>query len=302
MKTISLMQRLVRKWKVESLANMPASIRLAMLDAINGSIQELYKDCPSVYREGWISAVLAAPASITLNVTNGSSAFTGYTADENQFGSTVVIGPDKNDNLLVPPNGLQDTYQGVSGAQPTMLYGDAVPLPADIETMLDEPQLIGHLPRLRRHDPYWGNPWPWGPSLYWSDSINASPYRQVAIPRVYWVEANVPDQNGVPTFIFRVDPMPDIIYRVRFRALFYPQRLSMGDMQQNTTLTVNEAWIESMLIPIILERMASAEPSLWQGSDPKTIAMDAERARGSISKIRVEISKPNNRAGTPRGY
>jgi hypothetical protein len=294
-----LFQRLIRKWKVRDVANMPADVMLQLLVACNASIQEFYRLCPAIYREGWVSGVLAAPVAQTLTVTQGSQAFTGYSAPAAQFGATVVIGPDKNDNLIVPPSGLIDTYQGVSGAQPSTIYGDAIPLPANIETMLDEPQLLGYLPRLRREDLYWGRPW--NPSLFYSESLIATPYRQVARPRTYWVEANVPDLNGVPTFIFRVDPMPDVLYRVRFRALFYPQRLSMSDFSNNTTLTVNEAWIESLLLPLIFERM-SRDPDLWQGADAKTIALDAAAARVGIENLRVNISKPNNRIETPAGF
>ena len=300
MQTLGLLQRLVRRWKVESLANMPADVKLSLLDCCNSAIQEFYRICPAIYREGWVSGVLSAPVQTVFTITQGTNAFTGYTASTNQFGCTVVIGPDLNDNMLVPPNGLLDTYEGASGTQNTNVYGDAIPLPANIETMLDEPQLLGYLPRLRREDLYWGRPW--NPSLFYSESLVATPYRQVARPRTYWVEANVPDGNGVPTFIFRVDPMPDILYRVRFRALFYPQRLAMSDMQQNTTLTVNEAWIESMLLPLIREWMAKQEPDLWQGSDIKIVLADGAKAREDIANLRVDISKPNNRIETPAGY
>lgn len=298
MTTQQLLQRLIRRWKVSSLANVPADSMLQLLDCINGSIQEFYALCPAVYRKGQVSEILAAPVIHSVGVTSGSDTFTGYSAPDSLFGSTIVIGPDKNDNMLMPPGNLRDTYQGTSGTQNATIYGDAISLATNIETMLDEPELVGTLPRLRRMDEYWGRPW--NPSLYWSDSINATPYRQVSIPRSYWVEANVPDLNGVPSFVFRVDPMPDKLYRVRFRALFYPQRLGMADMQRNTALTVNEAWIERLLIPLIHERMS--DDGLWQGPNVKIVADKAMMARTGIEKLSADVLKPANRVETPKGY
>ncbi len=299
MTTQQLLQRLIRRWKVTSLANVPADAMLQLLDCINGSLQEFYAIAPAVYRKGTVSEVLAAPVVRSIGVTSGSDAFTGYAAPDSLFGSTVVIGPDQNDNMLLPPSGLRDTYQGLTGTQNATFYGDALSLSANVETMIDEPELVGTLPHLRRMDQYWGRPW--NPSLYWSDTINATPYRQVSIPRSYWVEANVPDRNGTPSFVFRVDPMPDKLYRVRFRALFYPQRLGMMDMQRNTVLTLNEAWIERLFLPLVHERM-SDETSLWQGPGLPSVVAKAGAARVGIAQLPADIAKPANRVETPKGY
>lgn len=296
MQTLELASRLIKRWGM-NLGNLPADVQQTLLDCINGGIQEFYRIAPAVYREATISAVLAAPQTVSVGVTNGSNAFTGFSAPTSNYFSTIRIPTDTTtDNLIIPPSGLLSPYQGVTSTQPAVIYGDAYPLLANIERMIDEPALLGFRGRLQRNDEYWGRGWGGWTGPY---SGNGAP-RRVGVPRTYWVEPNAACVGNAPSFILRVDPLPGALYTLRARAMFYPLKLTMGNLQVNALLPLNDAWIESMFIPLILEQMT--EDPLWTAKNTDKIEKKAAQARADIADLSPVVEKPNNRCETPEGW
>lgn len=299
MTTLELMRRLVKRWNL-TLGNLPVDVLQSLLDCTNAGLQDFYSDAPSIYRELPITAVLAAQQTINLTVMNGSSSFSGFMASANNYFATVRIPTDTTtDNMIIPPSGLMEPYQGVTGVQPAVLFGDVVPLPGNIERIIDEPALLGCRWRLQRNDEYWGRGWDF-----------AGPYRgsgvarRVGVPRTYWIEPNALCLGGNPAFILRVDPLPASLYTLRMRALFYPPRLvslpvSLGG-QLNQVVPINDAWIESILIPLILEKMT--EDPLWTAKNTDKIEKNADRARERIADLSPVMEKPNYRVETEPGW
>lgn len=296
MQTLELVSRLLKRWGM-NMGNLPADVQQTLLDCMNGGIQEFYRLAPAVYREATITAVLAAPQTVNIGVSQGSGFFIGYDAPASNYFSTIRIPTDTTtDNLIIPPTGLISPYQGVTSTQPALIFGDTYPLTANIERMIDEPALLGFRHRLVRNDEYWGRGWGiWGG--HYSGSGVA---RRVGVPRTYWVEPNAACVGTGPSFILRVDPLPNALYTLRARALFYPLKLTMGNLQVNTPIPINDAWIESMFIPLILEQMT--EDPLWTAKNTDKIEKKAIQARADISDLSPVIEKPNYRCETPPGW
>jgi hypothetical protein len=303
MQTLELASRLIKRWDM-SLGNMPADVQQSLLDCINAGIQDFYAEAPSIYRQAPFGGVLGAPQEVTLGATNGSQVFTGFTASTGSYFSTIRIQGDTSDNLVLPPSGLLNPYQGQTGSQLATLYDDTIPLPSNIERIIDEPTVMGHRYRLARNDEYWGCLWgDWGAAggFFLGPYVGSGERRRTGIPRTYWVEPNAVCLGGVPQFVIRVDPMPSAATEIRGRALFYPLKLTMGNLQVNTAVPLNDAWMESMLIPIILAKMT--EDDLWKNK--ANIAMtlkSADTARARVKALAPFIEKPNSRVETAPGF
>ena len=303
MQTIELASRLIKRWGM-SLANMPVDVQQSLLDCINAGLQNLYAEAPPVYREAPFGGILAAPQTINLNLTNGSNTFTGWVPTSANYFATARIPTDTFDNLVIPPSGLLNAFEGTTGTQAAIIYGDTIPLPANIERIIDEPALMGTRYRLARNDEYWGGSWgSYNEGGFWFGPFNGGgQQRRVAIPRTYWVEPNAYAQaSSGPAFVLRVDPLPSSLYQIRGRALFYPPRLLMGALQANQQLPLNDAWVERLLIPLILAEMADYD--LWKDKTMVgTTQKKGEVAMSKIQKLSPVIDKPNSRVETERGW
>lgn len=297
MQTLEFASRLIKRWGL-GLGNLSVDVQQSLLDCCNAGFQDFYRLAPSVYREATITGILVAPQTVNVGVVKGDASFTTFTAPASNFFSTIRIPTDPNtDNIVLPPSALQNAYQGVTGTQPALLFGDTVQLAANIEKIIDEPALAGIRWRLTRNDEYWGREWANFCGPYSGNGVA----RRVGVPRTYWVEPNAICVGNSPAFVMRVDPLPAGTYNIRFKALFYPMRLSMGNLQTNVTMPFNEAWIESLLIPIILKKMTTNE--LW--SDRSSIAqivLDDAAARRDIADLSPVIDKPNSRCETEPGW
>lgn len=300
MQSLELASRLIKRWGL-GLGNMPVDVQQSLLDCINAGIQIFYALAPSIYREATITGVLAAPQTINTTVTQGSATFSGWTATNANYFATIRIPTDTTtDNLIVPPNSLQQPFQGVTGTQPALLFGDTIPLQGNIERVIDEPALLGSRWRLQRNDEYWGG-------ALWDGSIYGGPFsgngvaRRVGIPRTYWVESNAQCLGNSPAFILRVDPLPAGQYTLRMRALFYALKLTMGNLQANVTLPFNDAWMESMVIPLIIGQMTT--DTRWSNKTGIAQALaDVSEARTMIKNLSPMMEKPNYRCETTPGW
>ncbi len=213
----------------------------AVANSINAAYHELWHLSPASMFERRASAVLNLPTAITITVTNGSTACT-VTANGASWmaGCTLVINGDPYDNEF-----LQDTtlllrpYMGTTGSHSATVYGDAVKLPANEQTVLNpvairglrtlahaswaEFQSAGGILRTLIGEPLW---------VY--DAMN----KRQGQPYLYFVDTRY-DQSASPgtrsTFL-RVAPMPSAAYPLDYRLLATPPQITALDIDSGDHL------------------------------------------------------------------
>ena len=117
----------------------------AVLVAINGAFEEMFKDGPASLSEIHTGGVLRPSTGVTLTATQYSdtvSAVTTYAAW--MQGCTVRIAGDTNDNEFVSSTKLMRPFIGANGsAIAATVYGDCIPLDTSITHVLDPVQIVG---------------------------------------------------------------------------------------------------------------------------------------------------------------
>jgi hypothetical protein len=292
MKSLALTNRLLRDLKERELANLPADERIELLDAINSGIQRLYALTPDNEKITAVSIALAAPATVTLTVTNGSAEFGNYAATLDDLYCTIRIDGDAIDNQIVSDTALLHPYSGPTGTVQATIYHDAAVLPEPVTSLVGDPRIAET-----------------GQFLTQDASREAlsllSGSRPVGQPRRWWVEANARNQNPAAPAVFRVDALPSAAIRLESQASHAPARFVFTDLLPGSTLVVpfRDEVIEAYLLPMI--RGELAETSLWRDDAKAARAIakgdDAEAKYASLA-ISPLLSTPSNRVCTPRGY
>lgn len=294
MTTVQIAQRLLRNLSVKDLALLSADDALHLLDAINGGMQEFYALAPGIYKQTSLSGILRAGQDISLGVTLGSQIFTDWTASYLHKGYTIRIEGDDNDNEIIAANGLLDDYMGETGFRQARIWGDCLQINTVIDRLTSEPKLdTGDV--LLKDDEYkqWGG--------FCLGARRGLKNRSVGRPTRYWIEPVGQSQGGDPSFLLRVDTLPDADYRVRMDAELAPRRVVFSDFSIPVPLPFDDGLVESCLLPICAARLMDSP--LWQDRQTfSAVERRAEQARGLIGLLSPTISMPENRVLTPRGY
>lgn len=289
MKVIAFAQRLLRDWKSRALSDLDAVARLELLDAINGGLQALHELAPHHSKITTGALAFAVPTTISIAVTDGSNAFTGYTVLEEDLYCTVRIDGDAVDNQIAGTGNLLHPYSGTSGTVSATIYHDACLIPEPYVELVGNPRII----ETRREVlPYPGNT----PFTYWTE-------RQIKEPSYYVVEANARNNNPHAPAVFRTDSLPDRGYRMQVPVKLAPLRVSMLDLVgSDTDIPLRAEHVETYLLPVCAGLMAKSE--LW--ANPETIDKAGEAAEDAKARYATNVpaflSTPAHRVGTPYGW
>lgn len=293
MKLVSFANRLARDFKERSLAELSADARLELVDAINSPLQRMWAVMPGRDKITSICITLAAPAVVTLTVTNGSDAFTGYTVTDDQLYCTIRIGGDQADNHIVADGRLLLPYSGNSGAITATIYSDAQVLPAEYGEITRDPFDVDFRQRLYKDDtrsPRWNYP----------TRYAAKPIQR---PTAWWVEANAADADPLYDSVFRVNSLPDQMYRLQSEASLVPPRITFADLLDATKdIPIRDEHVEAYLLPMCRKELVTS--TLWRNKD----AIAAVTREGENALARYELlanttnSLPDNRVGIPIGW
>ena len=291
MKAIAFAQRLLRDTTVDDLAALNPGDRLEFLDAINGAMQKLHSLAPHHSKITTGSIRLAAPTTVSMGVTEGSTEFTSYAAVAADFGCTIRIAGDNIDNQVVDSNELLHPYAGPTGTVEAVIYHDAAMLPEPYSEIISRPQILESR-RYLTHDRQ---------RSAWNLTENE---RAICEPRFFCVEPNARNNNPASPGIFRVDSLPGKAYRLEMQVLLAPARMIFTDLLAGSgaMIPLREEHIEGYLLPIARGLLTSSK--LWRDKDTKadvqSKAADAEA--GYAVFISQTLATPGNRVGTPCGF
>lgn len=287
MTTIELAARLARRLKAREIDALSVPGAMDLVEAINAGLQECYQLLPPWQRRTTLSLELAAPLSVSLDLTNGSVALGdgGSLFADGLIGRSVVADGDPNWNEVQSETQLLDLYQGATGVHAATVYGDSVFSDfATFDGMVGHPRfadtretLIPHNPRLE------GRP------------------AEIGKPRYYWFEPGANSLgSGVPVF-FRVSPAPDRAYVLRCDIEFRPARLAYTSLHTPTAIALADQFLERALVPLCELRLLRS-PEWADAALAQLVLADAAAAREFLGQQRPSPGVPCNRVGTPPGY
>jgi hypothetical protein len=287
MKAIALCNRLSRDLDVGGIDDLSANDRLAILDAINGSLQTMHDLAPHESKTTVASLAVGTPKHISIGVTNGSTEVTVYQFVDDDIYCSIQIQGDSIYNQVRGATSMLHPFIGTSGTVPAIIYGDAMSLPEPYAELVGDPEILETGQILTKH-------------------FRENQYRQtrnVGMPRTYWVEANARNQNPFAPSVIRFDPLPDKAYRMQASATFAPLRVAFADLvAPGPELPIRAEHVESYLIPIA--RAALTHLKIWKDKDDiAPTRAEAKEAKDNYAiLVPKTISTPSRRVRTKRGF
>lgn len=302
MNSIQLAQRLARNMSYSDLSTMPGAAMLDVVDAINAGLQELYSLLPSNYKQTAVSTTLKGPQSVAVTVESRySNLITSNAFTQEMQGCTVNVNDDTHDNEVTGPNSLLDGFVGSVLSGTAMVHFDAVPILSVVERITSNP-------RIYRGDGTW---WPLqrredfketGIGIVYNGWRASNIKRQTGRPLVYLLEQAGASQGAGIEFFFRVYPMPDTDYTLRFEAELSPGQITFSNVTQAAVkIPVNERLASSVLVPICEDYLLRSP--FFKDKTPTTLSLfskAADRAREQArNRVARDILRPDNSIGTP---
>ena len=288
MNTLNFLMRLQPFLAADDVTTMSQTHKLALLTAINDAATQWAKVVPAAHKthaDGY--AVFPAPTTVTVTVTDGSTAITGLSASD--IGKTIVITGDATPNRLVTPTKLRMPCVGASGSVQATLYGDACALPANWEGMAS--------------------------SVFWERDVERRDlavamdlYRirkyagreiHLADPEYYVVETGqTADGAGAPRAILRLLPIPAVTQRLTFDYIGPPSAWSMTDFTTARELGFTEAhWI--YMVQMTLGRLVKVPGMLHKDVTLDALVADAAAAEKAAQGSRPSFTPQPLMIGTP---
>ena len=266
-----------------------------LTDAANAGLQEFYLKAPPQLKRTPVTTTLPAQAVISIGVTAGSNAYTGFSPNNLQLYCTVIINGEanvltSNSSLLYPfTGGATGTYAN------TIIYGDAAAFAneAVLDRLLDDPVIAGnHVLRLARNttaDPLFLEPW----------NANNIP---VGKPRHYQLEEYGQTQQGRPYLVIRVRPVPDMAYRLCVTASLGAFTITPAQMTSTSVyVPAQDSFISRFIVPIALRHLTRHR--LWKLPDKIPGILEAyKEALADIAFIPRRVAASPGFCLTPAGY
>lgn len=287
MKAIALANRLARYLTIKSVVDLDAEGRQAIMDAINGGLQLLHSLAPPKTKITTGSLYLENPSTVTIGVTNGSTAITGATFTDDQYGRTIRVYGDNIDNQVAGSSTLLHAYGGPTGTVTATVYSDAVGLPEIYSELAGDPRIL-ETGRELINDRI---------------SLPIAQTRSVAEPRFYWVEPNAENNESPAPAIVRFDTLPNRPYRLSVQVMLAPARVSFSDLlAPGPELSLRAEHIELYLFPIALGLLTTYR--LWENKETISATITASEKAESAYKLRTPstLGTRRNRVGTRPGY
>jgi len=246
-------------------STLAAGAASAIVGVINSSIAQYYVHVPAWRKATTITSLLLAPTPVTLNLTSGARAFTGFSPTSENIGDTILIG-DRKCVLGVGAN-LREPWPYATGAQSGMHYDDAVPIFAPFRTIAGD-VILDEYVRLRYISQ----------TPVTADHLSFLP-RKTGAPDFYSIET-LGDAVGGMRAILRVIPAPAKQMTIRFQAILEPQLFSIKDLQIPIPVYPPDSDIEAFILPmagaalasgVLWPEKAAREPAIQRGKDAETL-------------------------------
>lgn len=233
----------------------------AVLEALNGALQECYGNASPWVRWDERGALLVPPAEVTITVTNGSTAgtITGWAAW--MEGCTIVIDGHAVDNQIRNNSAsavLKFPYGGTTGSKTATVYQDCIPLPADVLALYGPVRVDGMeiLPRpsadvsSRSQDDY-------GAHIDFIETPIVRPRASASAGRsmAYWLETWTAGDTADPTLRMRLGPPNSTSGVLEYRASLKPPVLT--DIASTSELPIPFGFDQTVFLPIARQKLTA---------------------------------------------
>lgn len=266
----------------------------AVLGALNGALQEYYGTGQSWKRRESRGALLRAPATVTVAVTNGSDEIDFGEIWQDWFtGCTIAINGASTDNSIQSQTGLLYPYDGPSGTVSATVVHDCVTLASDVQSVLTPVRIVDGPPlhpvnspeqltlgRARERDYGHHQHIPAYPS-----AIRKS--QSTGTPLFYFVDSYQSDSYANPAYRMLISPAPAAGMLITYRArLSFP---TFYDQEHDQNIPVPHDAVDSIILPIAAQRLA-ASPFFNQGAHTEEIARQAKLARTELFSMTAQAN------------
>lgn len=289
MKAIAFGNRLSRDFSTASFIDLPVDAKQEILDAINGSIQLLDSFSSHEARTTTASLYLAAPATVSLGMTNGSAVITGHAFVADDLYKTIRIDGDSIDNQIIAESELLHPYTGSTGTATATIYSDAVTIPEPYGEMVGDPRILETRRLLTR--------WPAASQSRW-DQI-----KRIGEPLHYDVEPNARNQSPPAPSVLRLDALPQRAYRLQSLFTLAPARVLLADLlTSGADLPFRAEHIELYLLPVARGKLSTSDR--WKNNGTRSSVAAAGAKAEQDYKVRgpLTLATPNNQVGTEPGF
>jgi hypothetical protein len=270
----------------------------AILGAINGALQEMFDSSSLWIRQAKRGAILQAPATVNIALTNGSTAGVIDNADWKDWfaGCTLIVSGSGYDNRITNAERnvvLMLPHEGATGTVPCTIYHDSISLGTDVLGVLSPVRidrrdifpsetLDAFTSRSSEKD--------FGFSRQYSGNRIAPQASSTAgRPLTYDVVSWSPSSTTAPASRLRLYPAPDKAYSLDYEAKLLPPAIT--NIASTDTLPVPHQWIDSIFLPIAEKRL-SASP-FWAG----LLGRDALAANYSQALELLRSASPRKQRG-----
>jgi hypothetical protein len=265
----------------------------AALAALNGALQEYYGTGQAWKRRESRGALLRAPATVTVAVTNGSNAITITGLQDWHPGCTIAISGASTDNQLRTATALLYPHDGATGSTTAVILHDSIALDADVQSVLKPVRIVDGPPlhpvaspeqltlgRERERDYGFHNHQPVVPS-----AIRKS--QSAGTPLYYFVDNYHASANANPTFRMLISPAPAkgmlLAYRARLTAPV------LTDAASTANIPVPFDAVDSIILPIAALRL-SGQPFFRNGPYVEELKRQAALAHGQLFAMSAQAS------------
>ena len=271
--------------------------------AINAGAQELFAKAPPHVSRRPRGAVLPAPKPITIASATQYSAIAGtITTFANWMVGCTVRLPGHPDNRLLSYEANVATFQIpllVTGTLDAIVFGDAIQLDEDVSEVLPRPEI----PDCRILVPAQSES-----ALHAATGDREHDYGHerggqiITIPTpgeptTYWIEGMIVAGANKPRIYFRVLPIPDRAYPLKYQVKIAPPAVGVDDLDAENEgaactieIPIPTDWNELYLIPIILQRY-TASPMFRNQTAKQEIGRQYIEALNGLQTIQPQADR-----------
>jgi hypothetical protein len=273
----------------------------ALVLAINGAYEEIFKDGPSTISETNVGAVLRPPSAITLTATQYSTTIGSVVTYASWMqGCTIRIAGDTNDNELVNGTTLHRPFVGATGSTTATVYADCLPLSGVLNIM--PPISILNHGTMRLEDSREGFTRAcWIDGGYGSDeggnrtagNYNATTDKQSGDPTAAFLDSRYAGGTAGLTKFMRFNRLPAAALSVTYRAKLTPPSFTISDIGSDiatdpgTTLPLDG--LSSIIYAIALKRL-TADPLFGSPDAIPEIHRQYVHATGQLGASQVSLA------------
>ena len=245
-----------------------------LVDAANLGLKQFTRTLPSIRMQEPRSERLVAPVTKAITATQTSKiiAFDPAWSEVGlNLGRTCTVGGDPAVyNRLQTVTSLMNAYEGATGSTSLTVMSDAVMLDQNYEIAGDVILVDGADTFPMTHGMpggYYPGRWRNISGQTGGDAEAAQRILVSARPTNWWVEPlNGLTGLATPSFLLRLWPQPDKLYKINFNLRLWPTALEVADLGSSSVLPiqVNE---EAMFLNLCYPALFTC--TLWQGSANK---------------------------------